>query len=77
MNRKVNSFKQTVFLSEQCAMSKVTSVLRAVFQLWHRLKLFSHSFIALSITRRSKSAQKFAVQCIKSLLLLWQPRSCY
>jgi len=37
MNRKVKSFKQTVFLSEQCAMSKViTSVWSAVFQLWHR-----------------------------------------
>jgi len=32
MNRKVKCFKQTVFLSEQCAMSKVTSVRRAVFR---------------------------------------------
>jgi len=33
MNRKVKSFKQTVFLLEQCAMSKVTtSVRRAVFR---------------------------------------------
>jgi len=36
MNRKVKSFKQTVFLLEQCAMSKVTSVRRAVFRPWHR-----------------------------------------
>jgi len=33
VNRKVKAFKQTVFLSEQCAMSKVTtSVRRAVFR---------------------------------------------
>jgi len=36
MNRKVKSFKQTMFLSEHCAVSKVTSVQSAVFQLWHR-----------------------------------------
>jgi len=37
MNRKVKSFKQTVFLSEQCAMSKVTTgVRRAVFRPRHR-----------------------------------------
>jgi len=37
MNRKVKSFKQIAFLSEQCAMSKVTtSVRRAVFRPWHR-----------------------------------------
>jgi len=33
-------FKQRVFLSEQCAMSKVTtSVRRAVFQPWHKLRI--------------------------------------
>jgi len=37
MNRNVKSFKQTVFLSEQCAMSKVTSVWNAVFRPWHGL----------------------------------------
>jgi len=37
MNRKVKSFKQAVFLSEQCAMSKVTtSDRRAVFRPWHK-----------------------------------------
>jgi len=37
MNKKVKSFKETVFLSEQCAMSKVTtSVQRAVFRPRHR-----------------------------------------
>jgi len=36
----VDAFKQTVFLSEQCAMSKVTtSVRRAVFRPWHRLTI--------------------------------------
>jgi len=37
MNRKVKSFKQTVFLSEQNAVSTVArSVRSAVFRLWHR-----------------------------------------
>jgi len=35
MNRKVKSFKQTVFLSEQCAVSKVTTnIWSAVFRPW-------------------------------------------
>jgi len=37
MNRKVKSFKQTMFLSEQCAVSEVTTSVRsAVFRPWHR-----------------------------------------
>jgi len=37
MNRKVKSFKQTAFLSEQCAVSKVaTSVWCAVYRPWHK-----------------------------------------
>jgi len=37
MNRKVKSFNQTVFLSEQCAVSKDTTRVRsAVFRPWHR-----------------------------------------
>jgi len=37
VNRKDKSFKQTAFLSEQCAMSKVTTSVRiAVFRPWHR-----------------------------------------
>jgi len=40
MNRKVKSFEQRVFLSEQCALLKVTtSVRNAVFRLWHRLTI--------------------------------------
>jgi len=63
MNRKVKSFKQAVFLSEQCAVLNVTSVRSAVFRPWHRPTiLFCYSFIALSIVRCSKSAQKFAVR---------------
>jgi len=37
MCRKVKSFKQVVFLSEQCAVSKLTTTVRsAVFWSWHR-----------------------------------------
>jgi len=37
MNRKVKPFKQTVFLSEHCAVSKVTTSVRsAVYRPWHR-----------------------------------------
>jgi len=37
MNRKVKSFKQSVFLSEQCAVSKVATTVRStVFWPWHR-----------------------------------------
>ena len=57
--------KQTVFLSEQCAMSKVTtSGRRAVFRPW-QLTQAHNCFplvIALLITRCSKSAQKFAAR---------------
>jgi len=54
MNRKVKSFKQTV--SEYCAVSIVTTSLDTAPQ------SFCRSFTALSIIRRSKSTQKFAVQ---------------
>jgi len=37
MNKKVKSFKQTVFLSDQCTVSDITtSVQSAVFRHWHR-----------------------------------------
>ena len=37
VNRKVKPFKQTVFLSEQCAVSNVTASVRgAVFRPWQR-----------------------------------------
>jgi len=40
MNRKVKSLKQTVFLSEQCDVSKVTtSVWSVVFRPWHMLTI--------------------------------------
>jgi len=39
MNRKFKSFKQTVFLLEQCAVLKVTSVRSAVFRPWHRPRI--------------------------------------
>ena len=59
MYRRVKSFKQTVFLSQHCVMSKVTSFLSAIFRPWQS---FCHLFIALLIIRCSKSAQKFTVQ---------------
>jgi len=37
---------------------------------------FYCSFIALSIARSSKSAQKFTVGCVKSLML-WKPHSWF
>jgi len=37
LSYEVKSFKQTVFLPEQCAVSKVTTSVRsAVFLPWHR-----------------------------------------
>jgi len=39
MYRRVKSFKQTVFLSQHCVMSKVTSFLSAIFRPWHRLTI--------------------------------------
>jgi len=62
MNRKVKSFKQRVFLSEQYAMSKVT-IRRAVFRPRHTVRptLSSHWFIALSITRYLTWLDLFAV----------------
>jgi len=66
MNRKVKSLKQTVFLPEQCTVSKIiTNVSNEVFRPRHRhrgTQSFCHSFIALSITRCSKSTQKFVVR---------------
>ena len=64
MYRQVKPFRQTVFLSQHCAMSKVTtsfffSVL--YFGLDASPQSFCHSFIALLIIRCSKSAQKFTV----------------
>jgi len=42
-------------------MSKVTSVLSAIFRPWQGPQSFCHSFIALSMIRCSKSAQSSAV----------------
>jgi len=65
MNRKVKSFKQTLFLSEKCAMrsQKLQQVFEVQsFGLDRGPQSFSHSFSALSIICCSKSAQKFAVR---------------
>jgi len=64
LSRKVKSFKQTLRLLEQCAVSKITTSVRsAVFWPWHmRPQLFCHSLIVLPMTHCSNSAQEFAVQ---------------
>jgi len=41
------------------------------------LQSFCHLFVALSMIRCSKSVQKSAVRCVKSLLLLWKPHSWF
>jgi len=58
MNRKIKSFKQKEFLSEQYAVSKVT-----LPQAHNR---FCHSSIALSTIRCWKSAQTSAVRGVSS-----------
>jgi len=60
-NRKDKSFKQTAFLSEQCAVSKVPTVFEVQsFGLDTYPRSFYHSLTAQSIIRCSKSVQKFA-----------------
>jgi len=62
MNRKVKSFKQTVFLSEQCAMPKsYNKCSKSSLSTSTQAHNCFPTLIALSITRCSKSAQKFAV----------------
>ena len=62
MNTTVEFF-ETVFLSEKCEVSKVITMVEVQsFGFDTGPQLFSHSFIALSITRCSKSAQKFTVR---------------
>jgi len=76
MNRKVKTFKQTAFLSEQCALSKVTTTaqcsLSALTQAWS----FCQSFIALSIMQYVVRIQPRnpLFGCVKSLMLLRKPR---
>jgi len=78
MNRKFKCFKQTMFLLEQCAMSKVTtSVRRTVFLPWCRPTIVFHLFITMSISRCWSQPRNSLFWCVKSLLLLWQPRSWF
>jgi len=54
------------------------AIAKFLFSLETGLQLFCYSFIALSVIRCSKSVQKFAVLlCVKSLPLLWKPRSWF
>jgi len=63
-NRKVKSFKQTV--TKCFAESKLTTRVRMLpFGIDTTPQSFCHSFIALSMIRCSKSAQKSAVQMCK------------
>jgi len=65
MNRKVKSFKQTVFLSEQ--VFEVQSFVHDTGP-----QSFCYSFTALSITRCSNSAQKFAVRVCQVATVLME-----
>ena len=65
MNRQVKSLEKTVFLSKQCAMSKVIIVRSAVIRSWHR------PTTCLFIVRSQPKSSLFG--CVQSLLLLWQP----
>jgi len=58
---------------KHCVMSKVTTSVRsAVFQPRHRPTVVCHSFIALSIMRCLKSAQKFAVRVYQAATVVME-----
>jgi len=63
MNRKVKSFKQTVFLSEHCAVSQdIASVRSAVFQPRHRptiVVLVVYCAVEISAEIRSSGATSY------------------
>jgi len=68
MNRKVKFFKQTMFLLEQCAVSKLTTSVRsAIFWPWHRPTIICESFYSPTKPRNSLFG------CVKWLLVL-KPR---
>jgi len=70
MNRKVKYFKQCFYRNSVRCQKLQQLFKEQSISLDTSPQLFSHSFIALSITRCSKSAQKFAVWVRQSLLLL-------
>ena len=74
MNWKVKLFKQEVFLSEQCTVSKNLQQVFEVqsFGLDTVPQSFCRSFIALLIIRRSKSAQKFAVRVCRITIVVME-----
>jgi len=69
MNRKVKSVKQTVFLSEQCAVSKVTTSVRsAVFRPWHRPIVFSLAYRPVDNIRMLFEVRRNSLfRCVKLL----------
>jgi len=79
MNRKAKPLKQTVFLSEQCAVSKVTTSVRsAVFQPRHRpviALLLIYCPVDNTIIRSQTRNSLFG--CVKSLLFLWKTCSWF
>jgi len=75
MNRKVKSFKQTVFLLEQCAVSKLTTTKYCtVFRPWHRPTIVQPlACCPVDDTLFEVSPEIRSCRCAKSLLLLWKP----
>ena len=66
MNRKVKSFKQCFYRNSVRCQKLQQVFAEQSFGLDTGPQVFSHSFIALLITRCSKSAQNFG--CVESLL---------
>jgi len=63
MNRKVKSFKRQCFYRNSVRCQQLQQVFEEQsFGLDTGPQSFCHSFIALSITRCSKSSQKFAIR---------------
>jgi len=78
MNRKVKSFKQKVFLSEQCAVSKVaTSVRSAVFRHWHRPTIILLLVYCPVDNTLFEVSPETCCTSVMSLLLLRKPHSCF
>jgi len=72
MNRKLRSFKQTMFISEEYAASKV------VFEmLSFGTQSFCCSFIVLSMILVQSQPRNSLFRCVMSLLLLWKPCSWF
>ena len=72
MNRKVKSFKQTLFLSEQCVVSKViTSIQSAVFWPWHRPTIVSRLVLIYCPVDNTLFEVSPEICCLSVNSLLW------